>query len=1175
MAGDFDLSARITGDASGLVQAGAQGEAAIAGLARSEREAATAATALETATGKISTATARAAAAQKSAAAAMESSTAAANRNAYAVRNIGQQFGDFGLQVASGADVARAFGQQAGQLGFALGQLEKGPLASIGRFLVGPWGIAFTIAAAFIAPVVEGLFKTADAAKAAEVATSGLSDAESALADIFGKASSKIAEQNELLKLNARIKAINLRADAAKATADAQQAFANTGRAGAVAGGLRAGAIALTGQDPLGALGIGRGNDAAAALAQRARAAAFITDPATQGKLFDQILKDTEKTDFAGSKTDKAKFIESISGYVASRANNRIADLLDSSLNAGKIDPLLVKAGAGAKPKKPPSTAARDEFGRDAADKIAGIVGQFDAAPSVIDKTNAKVRELDDLIDDLARKKPPGFEGLIKSAEDAKVVVRDGLIAQVAKAFEQPKTLADKAAVAIGQLDASIADLAKNQPPGFEHTIATARQAQGVIVDAVQRPFRDFLKDQEQSLEIGRLTLAGQTDQANALKTIQQLEATMGPLDQARKDAVLATTQALREQNAEIDKIRANNAKYVEAVGGIKSAVEDATQAFVRGDLGQLLKSPGKILDVFQTLQGRKLFDSLFGDAFRGLEDQANGVQPVKEAGERAAAAIEQFGGSTSSATTALGSFTSAVQSAASAASGGAGGLFASGNGNPPPVNILGGGGGLSTAAAIADVVVKGRVDPIVSSLGKVATSITGLFTNPTTAKLVGQNIGKYAGGALQGAATGTFVAGIGKSLGINLSQTGAQLGGALGGVLNSVKSISKALGPFGEALAPVLSVVGGLLGNVFRKVNYGTASIGAGGINVSGNDAQSQGAANSLAGAVQSGLDQIAQQLGGVLGDYSVAIGTFDGKYRVNSSATNASLNFKNFGPGTLQDFGKDGADAAVAAAIIDALKDGAVGGLSAAVTKALSSNTDLNKALKDALGVKNLELLLGGLPASLKQIFDTEAAAAKERVRLATAYGVDIVATEKLNEQQRLDLIDSTLKSRIGSLSDFLDSLKFGDLAAGTPAEQRQALLGKIATVQADAEAGKAGAADQLANLFNQLISTDKNLFGTAGDAYSTDRANAQSVIEKIIQLETDRVNQAAKDSAAGTDTTSALETNNTLTNESNDLLAQILAAVKSGGGTVISSIVGGGGGVDVTLTRRASVL
>lgn len=1208
----FDLSARITADASGLVGAASQGEASLLKLEAAEKRLAAAGAALDIAQTRVADSIGKTATEQTKAAGALASAEAriasarvnlgkftsdagkvegVSNRQAFAVRNLGQQFGDLGTQVALGGGFFRAFASQAGQVGYALSEFERGPLKSVGAFLTGPFGIALTVATTLLAPLIGKLFEAGDAAtetqkglEAAATAADSFGTAQTLLGKIVDLTTGKFKTQNAVL-----IQTIKLQAQAnlLAAQADQRTAAKALGKIGDPTL-LETVGNTFVGGPSYGGAG-GQGDRVLANIRAQANALKPVRDvvqdyinltsvagasQASLDKGLDATLRRIDGLSKAGKLAgrDAIEAKKAVLALGTTLNDQKANQLVLDAINGKGIDPLLKPYARDKKPKKPKSTEARDEFGRDSADKIANIVGAFDEAPPVLDKTNAKIRELDDLIEDLGRKKPPGFEDLIAKAEAAKVVVRDGLIREVAKAFEQPKTLADKAGVAIKQLDAVIADLNANKPAGFEKLIDDAYTAQDTIRDGLQKPFNDFLKDQRESLAVQRLVAAGRVDEASALRTVQSLQATMGPLTQAQKDAILASVQALHAEADAIDDLRAKNAKYLEALGSIRGVVDDATQAFVRGDLGQLLKSPGKLVSVFQTLQSRALFDRIFSGAFKELQDEVNGTTTAKDAAERFAATIDDVSKRTGDivgsfkppiedATAALGSFTQALGQASAAA-------------NNLPANDDGGPDIVVTGQRLVDPTARGdsglpdlsrqaKRDPetfIANSIGKLSTGILGAFTKPDNASRIGGAIGRFAGkgiaGAAEGAAINTAIKPLASALGLKTSSTGAQIGGAAGSFIPI---------PGGREIG---ALVGSIVGGLFKTTKTGSATLGAvngsaGVTGTSGNNAGLKASSSSAGSAVADSLNSVVQQLGGTLGNFAVSIGQRDGKFVVDNSGRGSTK------------FGKanDGITAyktleeAQSAAFANAIADGAVQGLSAAMQRAFDANkSDVDKAVREALGVKALETALGGLGGSLKAIFTAEDAAAKERVRLAKSYGLDIVATEKYNAEQRAKLVDDTLKSRIGSLSDFLDNLKFGDLSEGSAADKRNALLDQIKGVQADAEAGKDGAADKLAQLYGQLVQQSRDAFGTAGGEYSSDRSSAQSGVERVIAMETDRVKQAAAGAQGTTDAVNAVAAG---VSETNDLLAQVLSAIKSvNGGAGFASI---GTGADYASVQR----
>lgn len=1090
-----------------------------------------------------------------------------ANRNAFAVRNLGQQFGDMAVMIQGGIDPGRAFATQAGQIGYAMSDMS-GKMGAVGRFLVGPWGIALTIAAGSLAPLITKTLEQGDAAKKqadalneAASAADSYGTAQTLLGRVIDLTTGKLKTQNatliQTIKLQAQANIIAAQAEQRKAKENVRgltdptvgETFSDLGKTAAspnpaltfvdtaIRRGQQLGPLKKTVEDYVNLTSIAGASQSALdkGLESTLRR---IDGLAKAGRLAGRDAIEAKKSVLALATTINDQ-----------RANKLVIDAID-----GKgVDPLLVPYKKPGKPKKPKSTAARDEFGRDAADKIAGIVAQFDDAPPVLDKTNAKIRELNDLIDDLARRKPPGFGDLIRQAEAAKTVVREGLIREVGKAFEQPKTLAEKAKVAIGQLDAAIASLNAEKPANFEQLIADARTTQDVIRDGLQKPYTDFIRQQQEGLAVQKLILAGRIGEAEALRSIQQLQQQMGPLSQAQKDAVLATNEALRAQARAIDDVRARNAKYTEALGSIGRIVDDATQDFVRGDLGQFIKNPGRLLDAFQTLNGRALFDKLFGGLFQDLQDEINGTSVVKDASDRMAAAVDAVTASTSRTTAAIDALGQSAAAAARSVPGGAVGGFVGSAGSAAP----------AAANDNGDIIVTGKrlrgysKDPtafFADALGRVGTSVAKAFTNPDTAARVGGAIGKYAGIGLQGAATGSIVAGVGKAIGIKLNSTGSQIGGAIGSFLPI---------PGGSIIG---SVVGGLIGNLFgKKAAYGTATLSGNdqsNVSLGGNKANAKSGANSLAGAVQEGLAQIVQQLGGTLGSYNVSIGTYDGKYRVSTSGQTGSLDFgkKNKQKATLHDFGDDQAGA-IAFAIADAIADGAIQGLSARMQQAIHSSTDINKALNEALKVQKLELDLGGVQAQLNKAFRDFEDQARERLRIATTYGFDVVAVEKKNAEDRAALAQQLAAQQVGSLQKLVDEITRGSLFEGTAMERIAKLNEAIAKAKADLDAGKDGAADTLADLYQQRLAASKQAYGTTS-AYAADRAATLDAARAAIAQANARITSAqsgGSDPALAT-TNQALAAANVTLDEMADQNARMVAALETNNALMAQLVKGG---------------
>jgi hypothetical protein len=1114
--------AAVAGEASQMDRA--QREATELAAAETRLAAATTATEREAAAAAV--AQARLQQAQTRNRQSTDQSTAAANRNSYAIRNVGQQFGDFGLSIAGGIDPARAFGQQAGQLGYALSEMS-GTLGKVGAFLVGPWGIALTVGAAVLAPLLEKLLGVGEAAKTAQDALKGFAEYEGNVGNFIDKLTGKLIDQNRALVTNAILLKKKAGDDAAKASVDfGQKAFDAAGAVGTTfiaGGGTVAGATSQTLTDPKVQAAIAAARGSAVILAQNLNVlaqsdarykslAATVQDYAAKAAFSNKTMHDSRdaQTDLntvlsGGSLLTKGAVDRQIALATANDAGSKAALRLADA--QAKLNDIYAKGGS-LRGQEKQIAAARDE--------VIAAQKQVDAIQSA-DKTRTGRTP--------RAKKGLNTDGLVNSATND--------IASLTAQFTDAPTFIEKAQAAIRKLNADITELSKKKPPNFQSLIDQAEKAKGVIQANIAKPFDDFVRSQVQQLDVLKLQARGLNDQADALRIIQSLEKQLGPLTPARKDAILATVEALRAEQRQIDINKEHVALYTNALGSIKSVVEDATQAFVRGDLGQIIKSPAKLLNAFQSLQGQVLFDKLFGSAFRDLQDQINGTSTVADASARMSDAVDQVTQQTARTTSALSDLANASQGAAGALSGRSqAGLdtSATSDGNFHPI-----GDGNIDASNPGDIVVTGARTPKIvqsptalftSAIGQVGTKIAGLFTSADSAAKIGQNIGKFAGKGLEGAATGTAVAGVAKALGVKLNQTGAQLGGAVGSFLPI---------PGGQIIG---SIVGGLAGKLFEpKAKPGgvTVSNVNGQASITGKvggDAAGQKTGAGLASNISSGLNGIVQQLGGQLGAFSVQIGSYKNSLRVNE---NGKALGGVSGSGAY-DFGDD-QDAAVAKAIQLAIGQGAVKGLDEAVRKALTSSTDINAALQEALKVQQVELLIGGLGSTLKKTFADADAVAADRLRIAKQYGLDVVAVEKANAEERTKLIEDTLKASVGSLQDFLKNMTSGDLFEGSATDKRKAILDQIKTTKVDADAGKDGAADQLATLYQSLLQTSRESFGTAGGEYASDRALASTGATEVIKAEQDRINAAAGVQQATTD---ALNKGNTLANETNDLIA-----------------------------------
>ena len=1108
-------------------------------------------------------------------------------------RMLGQQLQDMAVMGSMAGDSLgnwlRVFTSQIGQTSLALEQMgAKGALGEAAAFMNTPWGAAVTGAAIVLLPLVANLLEAGSGAAALEgrlddaaKASDAFGDAQNMLAKIVDLTTGKLKTQNlvlvESIKLQAQLNILKAqeKIDAAagnkKPTGDA--AFDALGENDLRRlGGPRGDVVyaqqqaAASGSGPqvaaLRDLLIRQINNDALAQANPSQYASVVGGQLSI--INDQLDAMAQNGKVAGKSLIEVKteFLELANAGVQKAANMEVM----SAATTGIIPDDLKKDAKTKRTRTPKgkSTASRDEFGRDAADRIAGIAESFSETPDAIQKADKAIRSLDDTIDDLSRRKPPNFEGLIDKAEAAKHTIEAGLIRSIAEAFEAPKTLADKAAAAFQAYDQLIAAEAAKLKKGlisaadfdvYSRQIEAGRRA---IQEGLTRPYTQFVESQQDALRIQELITRGRYAEAEALRQIIQLEKMMGPLDEAHRTAILASVQALQAEQHEADVLRQIRQKDLDALYSMRDIAREASQEFARGELGQLVKTPKKVLDAFLTLRGDKLYEKIFGPLFRDLEDEVNGTTVVKDASARMAQAVD-------AASSSIGKLGSAASQAAANLNGGGGAAGVAGgwaSGVEGGSNALGlddlfgarpGGDAQDEGNIVVSGTVKKQMDVFQRSIGGAVEKFARIFTDPENAKALGRSIGTYAGQALEGAAMGTMIAGVSNSLGIKMNNTGAQLGGAAGSFLPI---------PGGSIIG---SIAGGLVGNLFSKPSYGTATL------TNTNDAaRLAGRAGGEIGAggaseqVQSGLENIAKQLGGTLGNFAVSIGTFDGKWRVSTTGFSGQLDSKTARGQGLHDFGKDGEQAAIAFAIQDAIADGAIKGLSPAIQKAIRKYSDVDKSLEEALKVADLEQLLGGLPAELASQFKNFETEAAERLRIAQEYGFDIVKTEELNAKQRAALSKQLLDQQVGSLQKLIDEMTSGSMFEGTLVDQRTALLASIEKAKADLDNGVEGAADTLADLFGQLNAVSKDVYGTTG-GFATDRSEILDQARAAIAAANARI-AAAQQQANGT-SDPALTTTNAALDENNDqnarmlsLLTDIKALLTSSGTTAsdLSSLI-----------------
>jgi uncharacterized protein (TIGR02594 family) len=709
-------------------------------------------------------------------------------------------------------------------------------------------------------------------------------------------------------------------------------------------------------------------------------------------------------------------------------------------------------------------------------------------------------------------------------------------IGQTATRWEQQPNLIRQSQLALADLNRLMDEISEKRPPDWEDLIDQAMLAGNAIRDGIHRPYLDMLESMQSEAEQRRLILEGRRDEAEALRMLAPLQKAVGTeAAQVYLPVLLAAVQARNADEAALARIRDRQAELL----AVTKSVAGAFRGIFQADISGLLDLPKRLFSAFEQAFGDFLFDQIFGETFRQLEDQIKGSSVVEDASNRMQTAIDAAAASIAK-----------LGDAAEAAAGGIPGTTQQDAATAARVDIAAnvprdprqmfariferlaeGVLGREAAERFGRVMVKGLEG---AGIGRLVASVTG---------------GNKTGGAVGGAIGGILGESLGKAVGPAL---GKAIGGSLG------KTLGAAGGPIGSVLGSIAgSVAGSMIGGLFAPSRRGSTTISnaTDALGYSGTS-RSQSAVTGAGASVQNTLSRIAEALGADLGAFRVSIGT-DKKGRYVVDPTGSGRTKK--GGGTMN-FGDD-QGAAVAAAIADAIADGALANLSAAVQRAVRKyGADLDRGLREALKVQEVETLIGGLGDQLQRVFADFERQASERVRIAREYGFNLVELERINAEQRAKLFNDTLESRIGDLRRLLDDLNFGDLFEGTLMDQRTALIGQIADARTKAEGGDLDAIRRVADLERQLIETSRNAFGTAGPEYAADITAARQNAERLIELETQRAREAQERATAHLN---AANQQVQLQNETNNLLALINANISALGGGGVGAGSGFGGG------------
>ena len=438
--------------------------------------------------------------------------------------------------------------------------------------------------------------------------------------------------------------------------------------------------------------------------------------------------------------------------------------------------------------------------------------------------------------------------------------------------------------------------------------------------------------------------------------------------------------------------------------------------------------------------------------------------------------------------------------------------------------------GGLMKSIGLGNVFNKGMSNLFGKDSG-IVKGLSGTFNklfgkNGTAIKGLGQAVGTMAAGAQ----VGQTVAAFGKMISSKFSTTGSTIGGALGSLAGPIGSIAG-------------SIVGGVLGGLFKKAKWGTTSITNGVLTTNGNKSAYKDNSSTAGNSITSGLDSIAEQLGGdANGGYSVSIGQYKDNWRVSTTGRTGKLKGKY---SDVTDFGKDGADAALAYAISNAIKDGAITGLRASTQALLTAGDDIETQLEKALKFENvfkeLQSRVNPVAAAVDSL-NTEMKSLNKIFQEAGATSEEYAQLEQLRALKLQDII----KEQTASFQNILDELN-GEAGGYSSVSQLANYLSDFEAFKTDIAAGNTVNQDDFSTLMDKII-------GGVNDIYGANSATGQSILgdvrswtEQAMANVTTEFNSAV---AAGDNTVSAIQSQTDAyvaqQQEGNSWLAKISASL-----------------------------
>lgn len=739
---------------------------------------------------------------------------------------------------------------------------------------------------------------------------------------------------------------------------------------------------------------------------------------------------------------------------------------------------------------------------------------------------------------------------------------------------DQPRYL-DQADKDLQALDDMVGKWIKVGDAVVRYTSAMRDADASKIRNGMTRPFQEMLDDGKAELAQMALVLQGRRAEAEVLRQKLEYERRYGEMLPGQYTELLKQARAYEMMNRLLEDQQRIVSNYVQAVDEVRGAFEQLLQEFAKNPFkatGDFIKSLGQSL---KNMWVRSISESVFGGLDREIEDFVTGRSGVNAAVDHLATQTTEAGDAAEGLAEELRGAARMIRESMQVDP--ANFSLSPSGGQPQPTGASALAATVSSVLPLVandneDIVVTGRreqpgaggfdglrdpgptavMNRIVERLiGKGGSSLTKLYQMmPKSVQSALKGVGRTIEGGLnklgiklpkglqgisgavtkglQGAGTGMIASGIVQQLGIKQSSTSAAIGGAVGSFLPI---------PGGSIIG---GLVGGTIGGLFKKTKKGSTTLSSAtdDINASGSKGQ-KAAVTGVAKNVQSGLLQIAQQLGGMAtGSFNVSIGQRKDEFRVgvNGQSTTA----KKTSAAKFKDEGE-----AVAYAIQQAVRQGAIQGITEASQRVLGNAKNFDLASQAAVTYEDLVRQAARLRDPLKGTFDDIKRGMDltlSQLKQAGYSASDLAQIEVVFREQQKD----ALKQLTSGYKDFLDSITNGADSGKTIYQQFLDAQAEFARVKSDLAAGTA-TQDEFTSAGQKLFDLARQVYGSSTPEFEAIKATLVEATQNAIK----NVEAAADMSGVVTAVQTAAATAEAQRNEQTAILERIAQAMGAANG------------------------